>query len=215
VILGLPWLRKHNPQIDWESLQLEFTEHCHGRCLPYQIASQIAQQATANSNEKVQSYKRYHAIVEDEVDSDKEDNNMTNEETVMDATTSATSKGGVCTVTARRSAMMAGITSATSKGDMYAVTAERSTVMAVTTNATSKGDVCAVIARRSAMMTVTTNATRKMAVRAITSIARDVGTITTGRLSPTRSSRPIMLTADSRKPAPGSRRCRPLARPPL
>jgi hypothetical protein len=178
VILGLPWLRKHNPWIDWESLQLEFIEHCHGRCLPYQIESQIAQQATANGNEEVRSYKCYHAMVEDGVDSDEEDNNTTNEGTVTAATTSATSEAAVRAV-------------ATSGRDGSMVTTGRSGAMAVTTSVTSEADV-----------------------RAVTTSARDVGTVTTGRSSPTRSPRPIKITAGSRKPAPGPRRCHPLARPP-
>jgi hypothetical protein len=33
VILSIPWLRKHNPVIDWPTLNLKFN-HCGDRCLP-------------------------------------------------------------------------------------------------------------------------------------------------------------------------------------
>lgn len=34
IILGLPWLREHNPTIDWETSTLYFGTKCDGRCLP-------------------------------------------------------------------------------------------------------------------------------------------------------------------------------------
>ena len=36
VILGLPWLSRHDPAIDWKNLRLTFWEHYHGKCLPLQ-----------------------------------------------------------------------------------------------------------------------------------------------------------------------------------
>lgn len=33
VILGIPWLQKHNPAVDWNTLDLKF-ENCGPRCLP-------------------------------------------------------------------------------------------------------------------------------------------------------------------------------------
>lgn len=35
MILGLDWLRSHNPTINWKTLQLRFTDDCRGYCLPY------------------------------------------------------------------------------------------------------------------------------------------------------------------------------------
>jgi len=32
VILGLPWLRNHNPEVDWETATLRFGDKCAGRC---------------------------------------------------------------------------------------------------------------------------------------------------------------------------------------
>jgi hypothetical protein len=37
VILGLPWLHRHDPAIDWQNLQLTCREHCHGKYLPLQV----------------------------------------------------------------------------------------------------------------------------------------------------------------------------------
>jgi hypothetical protein len=197
VILGLPWLCKHNPRIDWKSLQLKFTKHYHRRCLLYQIESQIMQQATANVNEEVQLYKHYHATVENEADSDKEDNNTTNKGTMRAAITRATSKGDMAseaTVTAATTNTTREVTMravVTSGGDGSADTTGRSDVKAVTTNATSepvvravltsRGDGSAVTTRRSDVMAVTTSATSKGNVRAVTTSEGDVGAFTTGR----------------------------------
>jgi hypothetical protein len=45
VILGLPWLRLHNPIVDWGSLRLTFQRQCRGRCLPHHIEEQEAPSA--------------------------------------------------------------------------------------------------------------------------------------------------------------------------
>jgi transposase InsO family protein len=34
VILGLPWLKRHSPSINWETLRLRFTDKCRGLCYP-------------------------------------------------------------------------------------------------------------------------------------------------------------------------------------
>ncbi|KAK4232758.1 hypothetical protein C8A03DRAFT_39613, partial [Achaetomium macrosporum] len=52
IILGLPWLRRHNPKIDWDSLSLTFRGHCSGRCLPYYITEQEAPSAKTSSAPK-------------------------------------------------------------------------------------------------------------------------------------------------------------------
>ncbi|KAK4209732.1 hypothetical protein QBC37DRAFT_254192, partial [Rhypophila decipiens] len=41
VILGLPWLQKHNPDIDWSVPSLTFREHCVRHCLPEGLPAQI------------------------------------------------------------------------------------------------------------------------------------------------------------------------------
>jgi len=42
IILGLPWLQRHNPEIDWDSLRLRFTDRCQGWCLPPNLPGQVA-----------------------------------------------------------------------------------------------------------------------------------------------------------------------------
>lgn len=75
VILGLPWLRKHDPRVNWRTLELEFTNQCSGKCLPAGVDSQIAQRAptaaagTADSTAaSTTDYSRYHTTVEDHPD---------------------------------------------------------------------------------------------------------------------------------------------------
>jgi hypothetical protein len=45
VILGLPWLRLHNPTVDWGTLRLTFRRGCHGRCLSHHVEEQEAPHA--------------------------------------------------------------------------------------------------------------------------------------------------------------------------
>lgn len=66
VILGLPWLRKHNPRVDWANLQLEFADHCQGRCLPQRIDTQTTEHTTPAP----QPTSRYYVTVEDTLDED-------------------------------------------------------------------------------------------------------------------------------------------------
>lgn len=51
IILGLPWLQRHNPEIDWDSLRLRFTDRCQGRCLPPHLPGQIAPAGEASPTE--------------------------------------------------------------------------------------------------------------------------------------------------------------------
>ena len=45
MILGLPWLSRHDPAIDWKNLRLTFREHYRGKCLPLQARAQPAPRA--------------------------------------------------------------------------------------------------------------------------------------------------------------------------
>ena len=84
IILGLPWLQRHNPEVNWDTLRLRFTSRCRGRCLPLHIAGQVAPiglttrpqlpaepdrpvQATASTTRKTSqlSLLRFQATVED------------------------------------------------------------------------------------------------------------------------------------------------------
>lgn len=91
VILGLPWLRKHNPRVDWETLQLEFTSKCQGSCLPQHIESQVAQQASLETAaeleapQETKNWKRFHATVED---ADEDDEDMFDDDEGHDIATS-------------------------------------------------------------------------------------------------------------------------------
>ncbi|KAM7211164.1 hypothetical protein V8F06_013445 [Rhypophila decipiens] len=41
VILGLPWLQKHNPDIDWKVPSLTFREQCVGDCIPRGLPTRL------------------------------------------------------------------------------------------------------------------------------------------------------------------------------
>jgi hypothetical protein len=62
VILGLPWLSKHNPAVDWKNLRLTFGEDCRGRCLPPQSAGLAAPRVPTTPKTQ------FHARVEDAED---------------------------------------------------------------------------------------------------------------------------------------------------
>jgi hypothetical protein len=62
VILGLPWLSKHNPAVDWKNLSLTFGEDCRGRCLPPQATRLTAPQVSTTPKTQ------FHARVEDAED---------------------------------------------------------------------------------------------------------------------------------------------------
>jgi hypothetical protein len=137
----------------------------------------------ANSNEEIRSYKRYHVMVENVLDSDEEDNNTTNEGTVIATITSITSKGDVASAVT----MMATTTIITSKGDKISEV----TVMATRTNITkevavraiapSRGDGSTVTTERLDVIAIITSTTNERKVKAITTSKGDVGAITTRR----------------------------------
>lgn len=43
VIIGLPWLQQHNPDVDWSAMSMMFTsQHCRRNCLPDQLSPELA-----------------------------------------------------------------------------------------------------------------------------------------------------------------------------
>jgi hypothetical protein len=65
IILGLPWLSRHNPAVDWDKLRLTFRGRCVGSCLPYDVGEQEAPCATAAPS-------RYRQPTVDEVEDEGE-----------------------------------------------------------------------------------------------------------------------------------------------
>jgi hypothetical protein len=51
VILGLPWLSRHDPAIDWKNLRLTFWEHCREQCLSLQLRAQLAPRVQPTTTE--------------------------------------------------------------------------------------------------------------------------------------------------------------------